>query len=39
LDVEDDPSLSEAIRGTLEDDLHARIADIHYGVWARAIAA
>jgi cation diffusion facilitator family transporter len=29
LDVEDDPSLSEAIRRTLEDDLHARIADIH----------
>ena len=29
LDVEDDPSLSEAIRRTLEDDLHARIADLH----------
>ena len=29
LDVEDDPSLREAIRRTLEDDLHARIADIH----------
>ena len=29
LDVEDDPSLSEAIRQTLEHDLHARIADIH----------
>ena len=29
LDVEDDPTLSEAIRHTLEDDLHARIADLH----------
>ena len=29
LDVEDDPSLSQAIRHTLEDDLHARIADLH----------
>jgi cation diffusion facilitator family transporter len=29
LDVEDDPSLSEAIRKTLEDDLHAKIADLH----------
>jgi cation diffusion facilitator family transporter len=29
LDVEDDPKLSEAIRQTLEDDLHAKIADLH----------
>ncbi len=29
LDVEDDPSLSEAIRQTLENDLHAKIADLH----------
>jgi cation diffusion facilitator family transporter len=29
LDVEDDPSLSNAIRHTLEDDLRARIADMH----------
>ena len=29
LDVEDDPSLSNAIRRTLEDDLKARIADMH----------
>lgn len=29
LDVEDDPSLSQAIRQTLEDDLHAKIADLH----------
>jgi cation diffusion facilitator family transporter len=29
LDVEDDPSLSDAIRKTLEDDLHAKIADLH----------
>ena len=29
LDVEDDPSLSNAIRHTLEDDLKARIADMH----------
>ena len=29
LDVEDDPSLSAAIRHTLEDDLHARVADLH----------
>lgn len=29
LDVEDDPTLSDAIRRTLEDDLHARIADLH----------
>jgi Co/Zn/Cd efflux system component len=29
LDVEDDPSLSDAIRKTLEDDLHAHIADLH----------
>jgi cation diffusion facilitator family transporter len=29
LDVEDDPSLSDAIRKTLEDDLNAHIADLH----------
>jgi cation diffusion facilitator family transporter len=29
LDVEDDPALSRAIRQTLEEDLHARIADLH----------
>jgi cation diffusion facilitator family transporter len=29
LDFEDDPSLAEAIRHTLEDDLHAHIADLH----------
>jgi cation diffusion facilitator family transporter len=29
LDVEDDPSLSQAIRHTLEDELHAHIADLH----------
>jgi cation diffusion facilitator family transporter len=29
LDVEDDPSLSNAIRRTLEDDLKAHIADMH----------
>ena len=29
LDVEDDPALATAIRRTLEDDLHARIADLH----------
>jgi len=29
LDVEDDPSLSNAIRHTLEDDLKAHIADMH----------
>ena len=29
LDVEDDPSLSEAIRHTLQDDLKARVADMH----------
>jgi cation diffusion facilitator family transporter len=29
LDVEDDPSLSDAIRHTLEDDLKAHIADMH----------
>jgi len=29
LDVEDDPSLSNAIRHTLEDDLKARVADMH----------
>jgi Co/Zn/Cd efflux system component len=29
LDVEDDPSLSQAIRRTLEDDLHAHVADLH----------
>jgi cation diffusion facilitator family transporter len=29
LDVEDDPTLSESIRKTLEDDLHAKIADLH----------
>lgn len=29
LDFEDDPALANAIRKTLEDDLHARIADIH----------
>jgi cation diffusion facilitator family transporter len=29
LDVEDDPFLSEAIRNTLENDLHARVADLH----------
>jgi cation diffusion facilitator family transporter len=31
LDVEDDPGLSADIRRTLEDDLHARVADLH--VW------
>jgi cation diffusion facilitator family transporter len=29
LDVEDDPDLSDAIRRTLESDLHVRIADLH----------
>jgi cation diffusion facilitator family transporter len=29
LDVEDDPTLSDAIRRTLEVDLHAKIADLH----------
>jgi cation diffusion facilitator family transporter len=29
LDVEDDPSLSDAIRNTLENDIKARIADMH----------
>jgi cation diffusion facilitator family transporter len=29
LDVEDDPELSDAIRGTLEKDLGVRIADMH----------
>jgi cation diffusion facilitator family transporter len=29
LDVEDDPALSDAIRKTLEDDLRAKIADLH----------
>jgi cation diffusion facilitator family transporter len=29
LDVEDDPSLASAIRRTLEDDLHAQVADLH----------
>jgi cation diffusion facilitator family transporter len=29
LDVEDDPSLSQAIRHTLEEDLRAHIADLH----------
>ena len=29
LDVEDDPMLASAIRRTLEDDLHAQIADLH----------
>ena len=29
LDVEDDPALAFAIRRTLEDDIHAQIADLH----------
>jgi cation diffusion facilitator family transporter len=29
LDVEDDPSLADSIRHTLERDLHAQIADLH----------
>jgi cation diffusion facilitator family transporter len=29
LDVEDDPGLSADIRRTLEDDLHAQVADLH----------
>jgi len=29
LDVEDDPLLADSIRHTLEDDLHAHVADLH----------
>ena len=29
LDVEDDPTLADSIRHTLEDDLHAQVADLH----------
>jgi cation diffusion facilitator family transporter len=29
LDVEDDPTLADSIRQTLEDDLHAQVADMH----------
>jgi cation diffusion facilitator family transporter len=29
LDVEDDPELAESIRRTLEDEVHARVADMH----------